>query len=96
MRRGGGCDRAENRDAGPSGARIRRLPALLATVTGAPGDASDGVLRTWLDPVPPATADLAHPRCAPGSRRCSAPPPAPDPDPGEKERSGGSGKPTGR
>ena len=96
MRRGGGCDRLETRDAAPSDARIRRLPALLAAVTGAPGDASGGVLRTWLDPDPPAKADLAHPRCAPGSRRFSAPPPAPDPDPGEEERSGGSGKPTRR
>ena len=79
MRRGGGCDRAEKRDAAPSGARIRRLPALLAAVTGAPGDANDGVLRTRLDPVPPARADLAHPalcaRFAPLFRSAACPGP---------------------
>ena len=54
---------------------VRRLPALVAAVTGNAGDASggdatgsaiDGVQRTWLDPGRPAKADLARPRKALG------------------------------
>ncbi len=54
---------------------VRRLPALVAAVTGNAGDASggdatgdaiDGVQRTWLDPDRPAKADLARPRKALG------------------------------
>ena len=48
----------------------RRLPALVAAVTGHPCDASDGAIdgvqRTWLDPGRPAKADLARPRKALG------------------------------
>ena len=55
----------------PSGAR--RLPALVAAVTGSAGerpvpgehpgrDALCGVHRTWLDPHAPAKADVASPR----------------------------------
>ena len=48
---------------------VRRLPALVAAVTGA-GDASGGAIagvqRTWLDPDRPAKADLARPRKALG------------------------------
>ena len=48
---------------------VRRLPALVAAVTG-PGDASgdviDGVQRTWLDPKRPEKADLSRPRKALG------------------------------
>ena len=49
---------------------VRRLPALVAAVTGNAGDASggaiDGVQRTWLDPDRPAKADLVRPRKALG------------------------------
>ena len=44
---------------------VRRLPALVAAVTGADGSI-DGVQRTWLDPDRPAKADLARPRKALG------------------------------
>ena len=44
---------------------VRRLPALVAAVTGLDG-AIDGVQRTWLDPDRPAKADLARPRKALG------------------------------
>ena len=48
---------------------VRRLPALVAAVTG-PGDASgdviDGVQRTWLDPKRPEKANLSRPRKALG------------------------------
>ena len=65
------------------GGCVRRLPALVAAVTGGaedrscpgehpgPGDRTDrnticGVLRTWLNPVQPAKANLARPRKALG------------------------------
>ncbi len=44
---------------------VRRLPALVAAVTGADG-ALTGVHRTWLDPREPAKANLARPRKALG------------------------------
>ena len=44
---------------------VRRLPALVAAVTGADG-ALTGVHRTWLDPSHPAKANLARPRKALG------------------------------
>ncbi len=49
------------RDAGG----VRRLPALVAALSGADG-AICGVHRTWLDPVRPAKAPLARPRKALG------------------------------
>ena len=52
------------------GASVRRFPALVAAVTGGPGDedggAITGVQRTWLDPRSPAKADVAAPRKALG------------------------------
>jgi len=47
------------------GSSIRRLPALVAAVTGDDGAVS-GVHRTWLDPRRPAKADVASPRKALG------------------------------
>ena len=47
------------------GASVRRLPALVAAVTGDDG-AVLGVQRTWLDPRSPAKAGIAHPRKALG------------------------------
>ncbi len=44
---------------------VRRLPALVAAVTGADG-ALTGVHRTWLDPSRPAKANLARARKALG------------------------------
>ena len=46
-------------------AGVRRLPALVAAVTGADG-AITGVHRTWLDPRQPAKANLIRPRKALG------------------------------
>ena len=53
------------------GASVRRLPALVAAVTGDAGehpghDAVCGVQRTWLDPRQPAKAGVASPRKALG------------------------------
>ena len=47
------------------GSSVRRLPALVAAVTGDDG-AVTGVQRTWLDPRSPAKAGVAHPRKALG------------------------------
>ena len=47
------------------GASVRRLPALVAAVTGDDG-AILGVQRTWLDPRSPAKAGVAAPRKALG------------------------------
>ena len=47
------------------GGGVRRLPALVAAVTGADG-AISGVHRTWLDPSRPAKAPVARPRKALG------------------------------
>ena len=47
------------------GSSVRRLPALVAAVTGDDG-AVLGVQRTWLDPRSPAKAGVAHPRKALG------------------------------
>jgi len=47
------------------GSSVRRLPALVAAVTGADG-AITGVQRTWLDPRSPAKAGVADPRKALG------------------------------
>ena len=47
------------------GSVVRRLPALVATVTGDDG-AVAGVQRTWLDPRAPAKAGVATPRKALG------------------------------
>ncbi len=47
------------------GASVRRLPALVAAVTGSDGTIT-GVQRTWLDPRAPAKADVASPRKALG------------------------------
>ena len=47
------------------GSSVRRLPALVAAVTGDDG-AVLGVQRTWLDPRSPAKAGIAHPRKALG------------------------------
>ena len=47
------------------GGGMRRLPALVAAVTGADGSVS-GVHRTWLDPSRPAKAPVARPRKALG------------------------------
>ena len=47
------------------GPTVRRLPALVAAVTGDDG-ALLGVQRTWLDPRSPAKAGIAHPRKALG------------------------------
>ena len=47
------------------GAGMRRLPALVAAVTGDNGVLT-GVQRTWLDPHTPAKADISHPRKALG------------------------------
>ena len=47
------------------GGRMRRLPALVAAVTGADGSVT-GVHRTWLDPSRPAKAPVARPRKALG------------------------------
>ena len=44
---------------------MRRLPALVAAVTGA-DSAVSGVHRTWLDPSRPAKAPVARPRKALG------------------------------
>lgn len=44
---------------------VRRLPALIAAVTGEDG-AIHGVQRTWLNPRAPAKADIANPRKALG------------------------------
>ena len=44
---------------------VRRLPALVAAVTGE-GGAIEGVHRTWLDPRRPAKANLPRPRKALG------------------------------
>ena len=46
-------------------AGVRRLPALVAAVTG-DESAVTGVHRTWLDPCEPAKADLPRPRKALG------------------------------
>ena len=52
------------------GSSVRRFPALVAAVTGGPGDenggAITGVQRTWLDPRSPAKAGVAAPRKALG------------------------------
>ena len=53
------------------GGGVRRLPALVAAVTGAAGEhpghgAITGVHRTWLDPSRPAKAPVARPRKALG------------------------------
>ena len=47
------------------GSAVRRLPALVAAVTGDDG-AVTGVQRTWLDPRQPAKAGVATPRKALG------------------------------
>ncbi len=47
------------------GGGMRRLPALVAAVTGAGGSLT-GVHRTWLDPARPAKAPVARPRKALG------------------------------
>ena len=47
------------------GSTVRRLPALVAAVTGDDGTVG-GVQRTWLDPRSPARADIAAPRKALG------------------------------
>jgi len=47
------------------GGGVRRLPALVAAVTGA-DDTLTGVHRTWLDPTRPAKAPVARPRKALG------------------------------
>ena len=47
------------------GSSVRRLPALVAAVTGDDG-AVTGVQRTWLDPRSPAKAGIAQPRKALG------------------------------
>ena len=47
------------------GPTVRRLPALVAAVTGGDGRVF-GVQRTWLDPRRPAKADVADPRKALG------------------------------
>ncbi len=47
------------------GGGMRRLPALVAAVTGADGHVT-GVHRTWLDPSRPAKAPVARPRKALG------------------------------
>ena len=47
------------------GSTVRRLPALVAAVTGDDG-AVTGVQRTWLDPRSPAKAGVAVPRKALG------------------------------
>ena len=47
------------------GAGMRRLPALVAAITGSDGVLT-GVQRTWLDPRTPAKAEVAHPRKALG------------------------------
>ena len=47
------------------GSSVRRLPALVAAVTGDDG-AVTGVQRTWLDPRSPAKAGVAYPRKALG------------------------------
>ena len=47
------------------GSSVRRLPALVAAVTGDDG-AVCGVQRTWLDPRSPAKAGVASPRKALG------------------------------
>ncbi len=47
------------------GAEVRRLPALVAAVTGSDG-AIAGLQRTWLDPRMPAKAGVAIPRKALG------------------------------
>ena len=47
------------------GGGVRRLPALVAAVTGAEG-AITGVHRTWLDPSRPAKANVIRPRKALG------------------------------
>ena len=47
------------------GGGMRRLPALVAAVTGADGCVT-GVHRTWLDPSRPAKAPVAQPRKALG------------------------------
>ena len=48
------------------GSAVRRLPALVAAVTGDDG-AVQGVHRTWLHPRRPAKADVVSPRKALGS-----------------------------
>ena len=53
------------------GGGMRRLPALVAAVTGAAGEhpghgSVTGVHRTWLDPARPAKAPVARPRKALG------------------------------
>ena len=50
------------------GSAVRRLPGLVAAVTGDDG-AVQGVHRTWLDPRRPAKADVASPRKALGRIR---------------------------
>ena len=47
------------------GSRTRRLPALVAAITGNDGILT-GVQRTWLDPRVPAKAGISHPRKALG------------------------------
>ena len=47
------------------GAGVRRLPALVAAVSGADGNIA-GVHRTWLDPLRAAKAPIARPRKALG------------------------------
>ena len=53
------------------GGGVRRLPALVAAVTGDAGERRDrgaiaGVQRTWLDPTRPAKAPVSRPRKALG------------------------------
>ena len=48
-----------------NGGRVRRLPALVAAVTGS-DEAVCGVLRTWLHPTRPAKANVNRPRKALG------------------------------
>ena len=47
------------------GASMRRLPALVAAISGSDGVLT-GVQRTWLDPRTPAKAEVYHPRKALG------------------------------
>ena len=53
------------REGAAQSASVRRLPALVAAVTGDDG-LIHGVQRTWLDPSTPVKADVANPRKALG------------------------------
>ena len=53
------------RDGAAQPGPVRRLPALIAAVTG-DDDVIHGVQRTWLDPRAPTKADVANPRKALG------------------------------